>query len=309
MKITVIGTINKDIIIPYQGVPQQSLGGIFYSITTLMNFMKDGEQIIPVSYVGKELSHLIEAFKVKWKQVDFSGLIPLDEHNHQVILEYTSRTEREEKAFFFFPKLKNEHIQKFLDTDFIIANMITGQEMDVDVFKFIAQTCYDKLYLDVHSLLLKTDELGKRVEHRPDDIFEWLNYARFIQLNEKEYEIINSDGMDFKKFWGGLLRPSQNVFLTMGEKGVWWIANRNGVQVRKFPGYEIKNIKEPTGCGDVFGAAFAYSFVKKKVISKAIEFGILAAGASTLITGTENFYMLKDEMKKLNGKLVEAEQG
>ncbi|MCK5076928.1 MAG: carbohydrate kinase family protein [Calditrichia bacterium] len=306
MKIAVVGTISKDIIIPFESIPTRSLGGIFYSITTLMNFLRNGDTVLPVSYYSEDISYLMQAFEEKWDNVDFSCIFPVKERNFQQILEYSSLELRAEKAFFFFPYLLNENFNKALEADFIIVNMVTGHEMPVEVFQKFTQDVYDKTYLNVKSLLYKVDELGNKIQHRPDDIFEWLNYARFIQLNEQEYNIINQEGMDFNRYWAGLLRPSQNVFLTLGEKGVWWITNKDGLMIKKYPSYKVDQLKDKTGCGEVFGSAFAYGFLKKKKISKAIEFGILAASASTQIVGTENFYQLIDEMNILNTKVFEA---
>ncbi|MCK5077909.1 MAG: carbohydrate kinase family protein, partial [Calditrichia bacterium] len=242
----------------------------------------------------------------KWDNVDFSGLIPVKERNYQQILEYSTFTKSEEKSFFFFPQLRREHLENALDADFILINMFSGKDMSVEVFQDFAQDVYDKVYLNVRSLLFETDELGNRIPNRPDDIFEWLNYARFIQLNETEFNILNKEGMDFERYWSGLLRPSQNVLLTLGAKGVWWITNKDGLMIKKYPAYNVKNIIETTGCGDVFSAAFSYGFLKHRKISKAIELGILAASSSTVICGTENICNLKIEMCKLNNKIVKA---
>lgn len=306
MEITVIGTINKDLVFPYNEQPFQSLGGIIYALATLNNFLTEDDRIYPVSYYGEDIKAIIEGLKKHWIQINFNSLVPFEGKNHQVILEYDTLTERKEKALFFFPPLEWEHMEPYVNTDFILVNMITGKEMHLDTYKKLAEIVYNRLYIDIHFLVMDVDSLGKRIVKRPDNIFDWLNYSRFIQLNEHEYEIINQEGISFESFWKGLLRPSQHVFLTLGEKGVWWIHNEKSLTIKKFPAYKVMDLKETTGCGDVFGAAFAYAFVKKKNIKKAIEFGVLAASASTRISGTENFYLLKEKMLEMNNKLSKS---
>ncbi|GAB4183095.1 MAG: PfkB family carbohydrate kinase [Calditrichia bacterium] len=306
MKITVIGTINKDIVLPYNQLSFQSLGGITYTLATLRNFVSSEDQIIPVSYIGHDVVDLMEGLRQSWPTVNFDALIRLEQKNHQVILEYDSPTERKEKALFFFPQLEWEQIQPWLDTDFVIVNMITGKELSLDTYKKIADQIYQRLYIDIHFLVMDVDSLGNRIEKRPDDIYDWLNYSRFIQMNEHEYEIINREGIAMDVFWKGLLRPSQHVFLTRGEKGVLWISYEDEFRMEQIEAYNIPMVNETTGCGDVFGASFSYAYLYTKNIRKALEFAVCAASASTQISGTENFYQLKDKMVLLNKKLVDG---
>jgi hypothetical protein len=304
MKITVIGTLNKDLVFPYADKPFQSLGGITYTLVTLNNFLTEDDLVYPVSYYGVDIADLIAALKKRWTQIHFDSLIPYSGKNHQVILEYFSPTDRKEKALFFFPPLTFTQIEPYLDSDLILVNMICGKELELDTYKKIAEKVYQKLYIDLHFLLMDVDHIGNRIVKRPDNIFDWLNYSRFIQLNENEYEILNQEGLAFETFWKGLLRPSQHVFLTRGENGVWWIRNDDTLKIEKFKAYPIPEIKETTGAGDVFGAAFAYSYLKTKNLKRAVSFGVLAASASTQISGTENFFLLKEKMRELDENLL-----
>ena len=306
MKIAIVGTISKDIIIPDKDIPCKSLGGIFYSITTLLNFLKNDEVILPISYYSNDISFLIQAFEEKWKNVDFSHLLPVKERNFQQIFEYSNNSLSSEKAFFFFPKLCEADLCGAEAADFILFNMISGLELDVDVFQKFTQNIYDKTYLNIKSLVYDVDSLGNKIPKRPDNIFDWLNYTRFIQLNEKEFEIINQEGIEFNRYWSGLLRPSQNVFFINEEKEVLWITNKDELKIKKYPSYPTESFRDKTGYGEVFGAAFAYSFLKTHNISKALEFGVLAANASNRIVGTENQHKLADEMNSLNTKILEA---
>lgn len=302
--ISVIGTVNKDLVLPFNDVSFQSLGGIVYSIATLLSLGKGNITVYPVSYVGEDIADLLNGLKDQWKSVDFSGLVQLPQKNHQVILEYYSPSERKEKALFFFPPIEWQMVEKYLQSDMVLVNMITGKEMELETYRRISGHCYTRLYIDLHFLLMDTDELGNRFPRRPADIFEWINYSRFIQMNETEYSILNSEGAELEQFWGGLLRPSQHVFITLGEKGVLWISNEEKVQIKKFPAYRMKTIKDATGCGDAFGAGFCFFYARTGDIELSVKGGILAASASTGLAGTEQFDRLPEMMHQLDGQLM-----
>ncbi|MFZ0390930.1 MAG: hypothetical protein WAN36_10780, partial [Calditrichia bacterium] len=54
MKIAVIGTINKDLIIPYDGSVIESIGGIFYTTAALSQLAGQSAEIYPVSFSGND---------------------------------------------------------------------------------------------------------------------------------------------------------------------------------------------------------------------------------------------------------------
>ena len=203
MKITVIGTINKDLILPFQGTPIESFGGIFYNIAILSHLMDNSDEIIPVSFVGEDIQTPIMAVLEKMTNVSTEGLIPIDRTNHKVILEYVSPDKRKEKALFNFPSLTWKHVKPFLDSDIIIVNMITGWDIERKVFEKISKQARNKLFLDIHFLVMDTDKLGRRSPKKTDKIEKWLKGAKFIQMNDTEYEIIagEEDKIDFFKKW------------------------------------------------------------------------------------------------------------
>jgi len=119
MKITVIGTINKDLILPFRNAPIESFGGIFYDISILSYLLEEDDEIIPVSFIGEDIFPTVQAILKKLPNISTKGLIPLPQKNHKVILEYASPSRRQEKSLFQFPALKWEQMAPFIDSDMV----------------------------------------------------------------------------------------------------------------------------------------------------------------------------------------------
>ena len=84
MKITVIGTINKDLIMPFNGRPIECFGGIFYDVSVLSQLLEEEHQIVPVSYVGDDVYDTLCAIMRKLPNVSLDGLLRIPEKNHKV---------------------------------------------------------------------------------------------------------------------------------------------------------------------------------------------------------------------------------
>ncbi len=293
MKIVVIGTINKDIILPFEGAPIQSFGGIYYTITTLSTLANSSLEIMPVSFMGKDVFPHFTALLANFENVEKSGLIPIDQKNHEVILEYHSPEERTEKALFNFPSLEWKNIKKNLKGDFYIINMITGWDLSLKAFQKLSKKHFSRMYLDVHFLVMGMDKLGKRKPQYPENIRQWLKGAKFLQMNAREFSIINEDNLHESDFFGQYLKPDQVLIITQGSAGAQLVFSKNGmVRNKHFPAYHVDKIIDVTGCGDVFGAAFILNYLQSQNIYDSIEFANRSAAAKCMLKGTNEMDLL-----------------
>jgi len=299
MKITVIGTINKDLILPFHGAPIESFGGIFYNIAVLSQLCREDGQIIPVSFIGEDVKINIDAIFEKVANVYTEGLIPIEQKNHKVILEYESPSKRREKALFNFPPLTWNEVKPFLDSDMVIVNMVTGWDINKKTFLKISKKVRSKLYVDVHFLVMGIDKLGRRFPERPDSIEDWINGSRFVQMNRREYQIIASD-MGEVEFYRTKCKPDQIILITNGSKGVDAVFMDYGkVAVRHYDAPELSSVIDPTGSGDVFGSAFVFNYLKTNDLEESIRFANIAAAANTQLQGTNEMQLLQEAMEKL----------
>ncbi len=304
MKITVIGTVNKDLILPFGKAPIESFGGIFYDIAVLAKLYPTAE-IIPVSYVGEDVLSTVHAILDKMPNVSRNGLVHTSEKNHKVILEYKSPTQREEKSLFPFPSLTWEQIAPFSDSDMIIVNMITGWDIEHEAYLQLSALAKDRMYFDIHYLTMAADDFGQRKPRAPENCREWLSGSKFVQMNEDEYEVLAKKSRSEVDFFQNYFDEDQILLITKGANGVLMLYQREGmIGQREYPAYKIPRLIDTTGCGDVFGAAFVGYYLQSGDSFAAVEYANLVAGVNTMLKGTNEMELLVEKMKML--KLTNA---
>ncbi len=300
MNIAILGTINKDLILPFEGPPIQSFGGIFYSISTLSKLGGTDILIKPISYIGEDVHQPLLALLKKDNNVSSNGLIVANQKNHEVILEYLSPEERIEKALFNFPSLEWNQIKKISNADFLLVNFITGWDLTLKSFLKLSKRYFHKMYIDIHFLVMGVDTLGRRIPKCPENIRQWLHGAKFVQMNQREFEIINGSPQNEISFYENNFNQDQILIITLGREGARVIFRKNGmIRNKHFPAFRVNKIKDSTGCGDVFGASFVWKYLKSNDIYKSMEFATKVAAANCLLRGTNEMDNLLSQMEKL----------
>jgi hypothetical protein len=297
MKITVIGTINKDLILPFRNVPIESFGGIFYDISILSYLLEKDDEIIPVSFIGEDIYPTVRAVLNKLPNVSRNGFIPVEQKNHKVILEYTSPSRRQEKSLFQFPPLTWEQIEPFIDSDMIILNMVSGWDIEEAAFVKLSETARSKLYLDIHYWVMGIDNLGRRFLKKPEGAEVWLSGSKFVQMNEDEYRTLADNSRNEVDFFHRFFKEDQILLITQGAKGAAMIYQRDGMVGQKhLPAWKVSRMVDNTGCGDAFGAGFVFKYLKSGKISESLEFANLVAAANLSLRGTNEMHRLKEMM-------------
>ncbi|RMF54608.1 MAG: carbohydrate kinase family protein [Calditrichaeota bacterium] len=301
MKITIIGTINKDLILPFHDTPIESFGGIFYDVSILSQLLSENDEIYPISFVGEDISGTIDAVLQKMPNVRREGLITLPQKNHKVILEYTSPQRRREKSLFQFPPLEWKHIEPFLaDSDMVIVNLISGWDIELKTMQKISEKVRNRLYLDLHYLVMDIDNLGRRSPRKPEAIEEWLKSARFVQMNETEYRIISEGYRNEVDFFQSCFNEDQILLITRASKGMLLLYERDGMIAHKtLPAFKIQKVVDTTGCGDAFGAGFVVEYIRSGDFSAAVEYAQLVAAANARLRGTNEMHRLQETMEEI----------
>lgn len=92
-----------------------------------------------------------------------------------------------------------------------------------------------------------------------------------------------------------------NVIVTLGEKGCIHFDKKGS---RAYPAHLVKAV-DTTAAGDTFVGAFAAYYAKQPDISKAIEFGMMAAAISVTRKGAQTSIPSLSEMKQQMGQVYE----
>lgn len=299
-RICVIGTINKDLILPFKGAPIESFGGIFYTVSVLAHLAEGAHEIVPVSYVGEDVAGTLQAVLNQLPGVRTDGLIPLAQKNHKVILEYQSLSERREKALFNFPPLEWEHLEPWIQADFFVVNLITGWDLSLNAYLALSQRVRERMYTDIHYLVMGVDALGRRFPRTVPDAERWLRGSRFVQMNQREFEILADGRRDESEFFQHRLKPDQALLITQGAQGTVLLYHKQTMTRRKrFAGYRPPQVVDTTGCGDAFGAGFVYAWLQEPNLYRAVDFANRVGAANAALPGTNEMHRLNEVLEQL----------
>ena len=311
MKYLVIGEPCVDMIHRSGGKVIHSYGGILYSVISLSVLSKKDDIIYPLMNLGEDEFESITGILNEYPNIDISGVNKVNHPTRKVNLYYdnynSGKSARMEQSTLPTYRLDFEFIERFLnETDAILVNMISGVDITLDTFKNIRKRFDGLIHIDIHNLVMKTNDDGSR-EHT--NLLEWRDWCRIpttIQLNEfeilslsrtikNEYEVVEEILLNLKN-------DVRGIIITRGQKGV------SGFQkTEKIFGNEkffdldredVSAVENPhfvdsTGCGDVFAASFILDYSRNKDFKKSLHFATRIASFNASLEGISDLIKLK----------------
>lgn len=303
MKIAVIGHICRDIIHPPGGQSKstpssEQWGGIVYSLMTISSLLKETDTVIPIFGVGKaDYGALLESLSA-YKNIDTKAIYALPGQTNAVHLFYERGTDsRIECSAHISPPIPFSLIKPHLDVDGILVNMVSGFDVSLETLDQIRMEVRNDatpIHFDFHSLTLGVDKESKRFRRPLTDWRRWCFMLNSIQLSEIEAQGLSSERYDEPTLINQLMPLMVNMLLiTRGQSGASLILQKQKKLSRHdFAGIPISTSSDPTGCGDVFGAAFLVRFLQTKDPVQAAEFANRAAAVNVALGGAEEIARL-----------------
>jgi sugar/nucleoside kinase (ribokinase family) len=254
MIFTVIGHLCKDILhLPtdesQEIPPVESYGGILYAVLTLANLMNGRDVLQPVFGVGSaDYEPVMELLK-KYKHIDASGVFRIKGLTNQVHIFYEQeKGSRIECSKGIAPPVPYNRIKPFLDADALLINMISGSDITLETLDYIRMETRERrvpIYFDFHALTLGIDQDFKRF---PRSLTDWRRYDESTLINHLMPLMVAA------------------LMITRGDRGLTLITQDIHKKLTRhdIPAVHVGPTKDPTGCGDVFGAAYMYHFMKTK---------------------------------------------
>ncbi|HIJ65049.1 MAG TPA: carbohydrate kinase family protein [Candidatus Hydrogenedentes bacterium] len=291
MKIGVLGAVCYDEIIAPDGARRDGFGGILYNVAALSGIMSDGEVVFPLSKLGADRRDAAWAEFAKLPHVDTSGLTTCAAPLTHITLTWRSALWRDEVVRHRMPPYTLDDLDKVLECDAVHINFINGTEMDLDTLIAFRERFEGLISIDVHQLISKFDQEGKRTIVGFKQWREWAPHLDVIQCNE--FELSSMFDRDFKApedFTGAAKEicgaGTPIVIVTRGPEGATLVHRyKGGFFALPLNALPVPEGGDTTGCGDCFSAGFLVGMLENGNPATALAYGTLVAGVNALNKG------------------------
>jgi hypothetical protein len=291
-KVGVIGSLVWDLIHGRDPLapPTEEWGGIAYALGGLDASLPPDWQIVPLIKVGRDLApQAAELLRGLTRLAPGARCVEVPAPNNRVVLYYQSAERRCERMSGGVPGWTWLELGPMvMDLDAIYLNFISGFELTLGTAQALRQGFHGPIYADLHSLFLGMQHDGIRVLQPLADPAAWFGCFDVVQLNEDEMHQLSPDPLSLSA--QALGAGTSLLVVTLGPRGAAYVAAPGfdgwgtGVSLSEakgaFPdarrlrlaqgdpkastGQPVRtalisaptiDALDPTGCGDVFGAA------------------------------------------------------
>jgi hypothetical protein len=307
--------------------PVEEWGGIAYALGGFEAALPPGWQGVPLIKVGSDLKDRAgELFRSLDRLVPGARPVEVPVPNNRVTLRYASLERRCERMSGGVPGWTWAELGPMVrDLDALYLNFISGFELELGTARALRQAFHGPIYADVHSLLFGMPQDGVRVLRPVADPAGWFGCFDIVQMNEDEMRQFGPDPLavaaqaldagvsllavtlgprgtayvaapGFETVTLGADRARGAVALTAASRGV-----SPAVRTSLIPAPRVDAI-DPTGCGDVFGAALCSGLIGGQTPEAAIvEANRLAARNAELRGAGSLGRLLRGELARPAG--------
>ena len=267
-KVGVIGSLVWDLIHGRDPLapPTEEWGGIAYALGGLDASLPPDWQIVPLIKVGRDLApQAAELVRGLTRLAPGARCVEVPAPNNRVVLHYQSAERRCERMSGGVPGWTWLELGPMvMDLDAIYLNFISGFELTLGTAQALRQGFRGPIYADLHSLFLGMHHDGIRVLQPLADPAAWFGCFDVVQLNEDEMHQLSPDPLSLSA--QALGAGTSLLVVTLGPKGAAYVAAPgfdgwgpgasagHPVRTALIPAPSVEAL-DPTGCGDVFGAA------------------------------------------------------
>jgi hypothetical protein len=290
MKIAVIGHPCIDLIHRDENIIK-SYGGVIYSLIGLLVVVNDTDEIYPVFRINEDEFTSYFQFLNLYSQLKFELIEKSNSPMNVVHLFFEGENLNFECYQSTAPKIQIKNLIEKIptDTNFLI-NMISGFEIDLEDLKFVRKNFSGKIYFDFHTLTRGMNEEGKRVYRPLSNWRDWAKLCDVIQMNETERENLTEEKFSEFEFALEALKAGTKIInITKGSKGATTYFEENG-EIKNITVEPAKNLifKSNVGCGDIFGAVFAYNYFRNEKIETCLKKAVEISSKRIEIEKIEN---------------------
>ncbi|MCP4582323.1 MAG: hypothetical protein GY839_11975 [candidate division Zixibacteria bacterium] len=299
--VVVIGHLVWDRIVQPSGNASEALGGIAYSLTALGARAKERYKVYPICNVGYDLMPTVREAFGKISALDLEGIRIIPRRNKIHELTYNSSGDREEQNIGEMPTIKPLLFDRFAKIDVALINYIGGDEFPPRYLRWLKGHFSSLIYLDYHSLALgrdyidKSDLRAKRFLRYNPHWKEYICTADIVQMNHYELKSIfpNTSNVTDSIIRSALKVKAEGpevVVITREDKELIVVeGKRRKAKFHILPVQPVREVIDPTGCGDSFAAGFISSYIDNRDVLKASNAGLGLASKKVRFSGLGGF--------------------
>lgn len=299
-KVGVIGSLVWDEIHgrdPAMGVVEE-WGGVAYALASLDAHLPEDWEIVPLIKVGSDLAGEARDFLATLRRLaPGARCIEVPVPNNRVVLYYQSAERRCERMAGGVPAWTWPELGPMVrDLDALYVNFLSGFEMCLGTAESLRRGFAGPIYADLHSLLLGMQGDGGRVLQPLPNAQGWFGCFNVIQVNEDEMNQLGPDPMALAADVLGA--GVSTLVVTLGPRGAVYVAAGTPITTALVPAEHVACAHDPTGCGDVFGAAVFARLLAGDPLPAAVAVGNRAGARNAGFRGASGL------AQHLRGELV-----
>ena len=312
-KVGIVGSLVWDLIYGRDPLapPVEEWGGIAYALAGFDASLGPDWEMVPLIKVGRDLSREAQRLLNSLTRLaPGARCVEVTAPNNRVVLHYQSSERRCERMAGGVPGWTWAELGPMVhDLDAVYVNFISGFELCLGTAQALRHGFRGPLYADFHSLFLGMQQDGMRVLQPLANAADWFGCFDVVQLNEEEMRQLSPDPLSLsaQALGAGVLL----LAVTLGPKGVAYVAapGFDGLAQRGVTLGEPKAKRgdhgstfstpvrsglikaaavetlDPTGCGDVFGAAAFASLLSGNSVEDALRHATSLAGRNAGFRG------------------------
>ncbi len=302
--VSVVGTVNHDVIVTPDGHRHESLGGILYNALPLAALLEGrGIRVRVHGRLGSGHRREIERMSGAFPALDLDGLISDPAGTNGSLLDYTGPGDRREEVEMRVAPLSIDDLAGVPAARVVLVNMISGRDISPGTIAELRDRSSATFLLDIQALARSGD--SPRRPRRVPDWGEWSRLFDVVRGNEEEVAFFGDRPGDPPAAARAILAAgAARVLVTRGEKGarIFESGGEREEWGRDVPARPAPRAVDPTGCGDSFLAGVAAGIVLGAPFVEAVNLGTWVASEVVGLVGLT-------DLSRLTGVLDRAREG
>jgi len=282
--------------------PVEEWGGIAYALAALEVSLPADWEMVPLIKVGQDLASRANAFLHRLTHRSAAArFIEVPEPNNRVTIRYQAANRRAEQLRGGVPAWEWHELAPLVaDLDALYVNLISGFELTLETAQRLRAGFAGPTYVDLHSLFLAVRADGLRTPRELPDVAEWFACFDAVQLNEDEMGLIGDEPLQVAA--AAMEQGVRLLVVTLAERGAVYFVEgdfdflnvrtqlrpaRRPVRTAKVAASAVE-VRDPTGCGDVFGGAMVGQLVQQVDVETAVREATALASRNVQFRGATN---------------------